>query len=212
MRAISRVQIRRGLLASIPVLKAGELYFTTDTYELYAGDGTTNRLLGCGSAGALKIDQSTPQTVINGNPEFEDGLDINNVKVYMSSNHLFIETIDKNFYGLRVGDNIDNITIYQGGIDRNGTGNLNFTNNEKIRFGSGVPVKKYFEVNTNGSVSLNNGAYTIAGTDGTAGQVLKTNGAGSVSFGDAVTGASGSFTTVDSKTVTVVNGIITSIV
>jgi hypothetical protein len=62
---------------------------------------------------------------------------------------------------------------------------------------------------TAGAVAYGTGtayAFTAAGTTG---QVLTSAGTGTPTW---VTGASGSFTTVDLKTVTVVNGIITSIV
>ncbi len=54
-------------------------------------------------------------------------------------------------------------------------------------------------------------SYTLPGVDGSNGDFLTTNGSGVLSWAPAST-ASGSFTTVDAKTVTVVNGIITSIV
>lgn len=50
---------------------------------------------------------------------------------------------------------------------------------------------------------------TLPTADGTAGQLLTTDGSSNWSW---VSGASGSFTTADAKTVTVVNGLITSIV
>lgn len=41
-----KLQVRRGLKASLPTLAAGEFGFCTDTKELYIGDGTTNHLIG----------------------------------------------------------------------------------------------------------------------------------------------------------------------
>lgn len=130
----------------------------------------------------LKLDQASPQTITNGAPDFSNGIEINGIEIYESSNNLFIKTINEFLHGLRVGGNTDNISIYQSGIDRNGSGDMNFTNNAKIRFGTGVPFKKYFEINADGSVSINDQEYTLPNTDGAAGQVLTTDGSGNVSF------------------------------
>ncbi len=43
------LQIRRGTKANLPTLAAGEPGFCTDTYELYIGDGATNRPIGIGT-------------------------------------------------------------------------------------------------------------------------------------------------------------------
>jgi len=60
--------------------------------------------------------------------------------------------------------------------------------------------------------SSNSGwTFTLPPNAGSSGQFLQTNGSGVTSWASP-SAASGSFTTVDSKTVTVVNGIITSIV
>ncbi len=62
-----------------------------------------------------------------------------------------------------------------------------------------------------GTTALN-GTLTIADGSQAAGYVLTSNAAGLASWQPAYSGASGTFTTVDAKTVTVTNGIITSIV
>jgi len=41
----NKIQVKRGLVATIPVGDSGELLFTTDTKDLYVGDGTTNNKL-----------------------------------------------------------------------------------------------------------------------------------------------------------------------
>ncbi len=40
------LQIKRGTKAGLPTLAAGEPGWCTDTYELYVGDGATNRFIG----------------------------------------------------------------------------------------------------------------------------------------------------------------------
>lgn len=45
------IQFNRGTEAGIPTLSAGEPAFTTDTYKLFVGDGTTNHEI----AGGLVI-------------------------------------------------------------------------------------------------------------------------------------------------------------
>ena len=42
------LKVKRGLKDSLPTLAAGELGWCTDTFELYAGDGSVNRLVGGG--------------------------------------------------------------------------------------------------------------------------------------------------------------------
>lgn len=39
------IQVKRGANASLPTLNAGELGFSTDTYQTYIGDGTSNHEL-----------------------------------------------------------------------------------------------------------------------------------------------------------------------
>lgn len=41
----NKIQVKRGLVATIPVGDVGELLFTTDTKDLYVGDGATNNKL-----------------------------------------------------------------------------------------------------------------------------------------------------------------------
>jgi hypothetical protein len=36
------IQVKRGLAASLPTLKVGELGFSTDTKQVHIGDGVTN--------------------------------------------------------------------------------------------------------------------------------------------------------------------------
>jgi len=45
----NEIQIKRGTRTNLPTLTAGELGFCTDTYELYIGDGATNRLISIGT-------------------------------------------------------------------------------------------------------------------------------------------------------------------
>lgn len=50
-------QVLRGLFANIPTLGNGELYFATDTGNLYAGNSGTNVQIGAGS-GSLNVTQA----------------------------------------------------------------------------------------------------------------------------------------------------------
>lgn len=40
------LRIKRGTIAGIPTLAAGEPGFSTDTFQFFVGDGTTNRYIG----------------------------------------------------------------------------------------------------------------------------------------------------------------------
>ena len=39
---MNTIQVRRGANASLPTLNAGEFGFSTDTHQVYIGDGATN--------------------------------------------------------------------------------------------------------------------------------------------------------------------------
>lgn len=65
-------QIFRGPFSQIPILAAGELAFTTDTFELYCGTGTVNKLIGRsvpidGNYGDLTVTGSGLVWTINAN-------------------------------------------------------------------------------------------------------------------------------------------------
>jgi len=72
----NKIQIKRGLFASLPTLSAGELGFSTDTAQLHIGDGTTNwevvmhKLFGANSILAANADDTplaltvTEQTIV----------------------------------------------------------------------------------------------------------------------------------------------------
>lgn len=49
----NKIQLRRGLEANLPTLDAGEPAFTTDSYKLFIGDGSTNHEIG-GGGGSIK--------------------------------------------------------------------------------------------------------------------------------------------------------------
>ena len=70
---------------------------------------------------------------------------------------------------------------------------------------------KLFQVNASGAAIFNN-IYSFPTVDGSANYVLTTDGAGNVTWQQPVSGATGSFLSADAKTITVVNGIITSII
>lgn len=53
----NKIQIKRGVAASLPVLSDGELAFTTDSFRLYAGIGGVNKLIG--EADFLKLGGGT---------------------------------------------------------------------------------------------------------------------------------------------------------
>ena len=42
----NQIKIKRGLKGGIPALAGGEPGWCTDTFELYVGDGETNRFIG----------------------------------------------------------------------------------------------------------------------------------------------------------------------
>lgn len=86
-------------------------------------------------------------------------------------------------------------------VDRGGTGQSSFTNGQLLIGNSTGNTLTKATLTQGANITITNaaGAITIA-----------VSGLGSMAFEN--TGASGSFTTVDSKTVTVTNGIITSIV
>ena len=86
-------------------------------------------------------------------------------------------------------------------VARGGTGQSSFTNGQLLIGNStgNTLTKATLTQGANITITNSAGAITIA-----------VSGLGSMAFQN--TGASGSFTTVDSKTVTVVNGIITSII
>ena len=42
----NQIKIKRGLKSGIPTLVSGEPGWCTDTFELYVGDGATNRFIG----------------------------------------------------------------------------------------------------------------------------------------------------------------------
>lgn len=56
----NRLQIRRGLLSALPTLLAGETGFTTDTFQIYVGDGTNNHLIGPPASYVLYANTSIP--------------------------------------------------------------------------------------------------------------------------------------------------------
>lgn len=49
---MATIQLRRGVVASLPALAAGEPGFCTDTFELYVGSASGNKLIGPGASGA----------------------------------------------------------------------------------------------------------------------------------------------------------------
>jgi len=90
------LQVRRGTKATLPTLAAGELGFCTDTYEVYVGDGATNRFIGSPNimkgvdysltyAATLAINWnngSTQYTTLAGNPTFSTPTNPLNGQVY----------------------------------------------------------------------------------------------------------------------------------
>lgn len=139
----------------------------------------------------LLLDQTTPQTIINGAPTFNAGLNIGNVELYVSSNHLFIETSDTSLYGVRIGDGTNNLTLKHDTIDNNSNNNLLITANGDVHIGAGTPSKKFFKIKTDGSFSVNNDEYTFPASDGSANQVLVTDGSGTLSWAAAGSGGLG---------------------
>jgi len=61
--AANIIKIKRGTEANIPVLEAGELAFTTDTYKLFVGDGTNNHQVGGEDVVAKAHTQGTDTTL-----------------------------------------------------------------------------------------------------------------------------------------------------
>ena len=57
------IKIKRGTEANLPTLEAGEEAFTTDTYKLFVGDGTTNHQVGGDDVVAKSHTQGTDTTL-----------------------------------------------------------------------------------------------------------------------------------------------------
>ncbi len=49
-----QIQLLRGVFANMPVLAIGELYFATDTQQLYVGASSGNELIGPSTGSAVK--------------------------------------------------------------------------------------------------------------------------------------------------------------
>ena len=54
----------------------GDMAYTIDTEAYYIADSTTTWAVMGGSGGALLLDQTTPQKVISGSPQFDAGLTV----------------------------------------------------------------------------------------------------------------------------------------
>jgi len=54
------LRIKRGTIAGIPTLAAGEPGFSTDTFQLFVGDGTTNRYIGGQPRTVTIVSSATP--------------------------------------------------------------------------------------------------------------------------------------------------------
>jgi len=70
------IKIKRGTEANVPVLEAGEEAFTTDTYKLFIGDGTTNHQVG-GEDVVAKANSALQNIVEDTTPELGGDLDTN---------------------------------------------------------------------------------------------------------------------------------------
>ena len=76
----NKIQVKRGAVASLPTLSSGEPAFTTDTYDLYVGDGVTNH--------KINSDEnftSTLKTKLDGIEAFADVTDFTNVAAALAA-------------------------------------------------------------------------------------------------------------------------------
>ena len=63
----NQIQIRRGLVADLPILASGEFGFTTDTKDVYIGDGSSNTKITNAASGMEWSLISTNTTAVSGN-------------------------------------------------------------------------------------------------------------------------------------------------
>lgn len=89
------IKVRRGTKASLPTLQAGELAFCTDTFELFAGTGSENKLIGPGSGGGLN-EYVTANGIIIGNS---------------SGNPASLAVAENRIVGRKTGGGVDDLTI-----------------------------------------------------------------------------------------------------
>jgi hypothetical protein len=69
MAAGPTLKLKRGLHATLGTLAAGELFFETDTYKVFVGDGATNHEVGAGAGdnnGVVLAEASTGATIEGG--------------------------------------------------------------------------------------------------------------------------------------------------
>ena len=233
------IQFKRGVEASIPTLASGEPGWCTDTKVLMIGDGSTNTQIGngdvTGPASAVNNDvvlfngtsgkiikdsglqlgsiatEDTPLVVASGGTGASDAatarsnLGLGSIATQNSSS---VSITGGTITGISLTVNTDAyvngtssaIMLQRSGVNKvrlmaYSSGSTYLDYDGTFWFRSGINGTNRISISTGGNVVLSAGSVDAAGG-------FKVNG---------TAGISGSFTTADSKTVTVTNGIITSI-
>ena len=134
-----------------------------------------------GVAGFFKLDQTTPQTVINGMPIFDLGIQTNggiiNYSNYIGTNNILVYFDAADAFTIR--DNNLSSDYSQLGIGMNVAGGYSYIQNKKHDSGTELPLtfwsntNERMRINTNGTIKLNayttNGFVKFTGADGTLG-------------------------------------------
>ena len=182
----------------------GELRFTgsnfafkSDSAKLYLGagddlqiyhDGSNSYITDAGT-GDLRIKGANIEiSTVGGNKYFQGAS--NTARLYHTNNEKLATTTT----GISVTGAISlTEAIYstdgsgQFEISGDSSSNTYFLSQGEIRFRPSGTTSNKFVIGTNGALTIN-GAYTLPTSDGTAGQVLKTDGSGNVTFGAATSG------------------------
>jgi len=84
------IQVRRGANASLPTLNAGELGFSTDTKDLYIGDGVANHKIVTDRVVVVKvIADDTVLTTGDGKTHFTIPIELNGMNLVSVGAHVY---------------------------------------------------------------------------------------------------------------------------